>query len=65
MTGKAQRESAKIYQFPAGGRTGLEAERAAWRSAMDPSVPYAKVVCGSSWYHDEAVREADQSEQHK
>lgn len=59
MTAKSQRESAKIYQFPAGGRAGLEAERAAWREAMDPSQPRAKVVFGSGWYHEEAVREAE------
>ena len=53
MTEKPQRESAKIYQFPLGGRAGLEAER----GALDLT-PRADVVCDGSWYHDEAVRAA-------
>jgi hypothetical protein len=58
MTAKSQRESAKIYEFPRGGRAGLEAERAAWRQAQEPQPTVANIVFGSGWYHDEAVREA-------
>jgi hypothetical protein len=57
MTGNSQRESAKIYQFPKGGRAGLEAERAALRQPIEPMLPRAKVVYGAGWYHDEAVRD--------
>jgi hypothetical protein len=59
MTGKLQRESAKIYQFPAGGRAGLEAERNALRNSADPTEPRADIVFGGGWYHDEAVKEAE------
>lgn len=58
MTAKTQRESAKIYQFPQGGRAGLEAERTAWRQAQEPQPTVANIVFGSGWYHDEAVLEA-------
>lgn len=57
MTAKTQRESAKIYQFPKGGRAGLEAERTALRQAQEPQTPVANIVFGSGWYHDEAVLE--------
>lgn len=59
MSERAQRQSAQIYQFPAGGRAGLEAERDAWRKAADTSVPLAHVAFGGSWYHEEAVETAD------
>lgn len=57
MTTNAHRESAKIYQFPAGGRAALgsrrdEAKHA--QNAVDPGV--AKIACAGAWYHDEAVR---------
>ncbi len=58
----APRESATIYQFPAGGRAGLAGQgtapkRAGFagneRFAEMPTIAY-----GGSWYHDEAIREA-------
>lgn len=57
MTEIRQRESAKIYRFPAGGRDGLRAERALRSDAVDTASAQVQVVCGSSWYHDEAVLE--------
>lgn len=59
MTGTPTRESAKIYQFPAGGRDALNAERAGSRFAQDPPLRAAKVVYGSGWYHEAAVLEVD------
>jgi Protein of unknown function (DUF2735) len=50
------KQSAKIYQFPAGGRAGVGGRgdvmvRA--QSSVDPRL--AKVAAGGAWYHDEAV----------
>ena len=56
MTQDHNRGSAKIYQFPAGGRAGArvggdDGEQAASRAALR----FAKAVCGSAWYHEEAI----------
>ncbi len=47
--------SATIYQFPARGRFAVPSGE----SSSDATVRYAKVAAGSSWYHDEAIREAE------
>ena len=60
MTENSHRPSAKIYQFPAGGRAGLVGAREAVRPAVD-AIPdrTAKAVAGSGcWYHEAAVEEA-------
>jgi hypothetical protein len=60
MTTNRTRESARIYQFPAGGRAGLEARRDGPKTAVQPATQNVAVTaCGSGWYHDEAVREAE------
>lgn len=56
MTTNAQRESATIYQFPVGGRTGLVQRGSLDRARGPESLP--NIVYGGSWYHDEAIREA-------
>jgi hypothetical protein len=50
--------SARIYQFPAGGRAALGGRRyGETKSAIDlPRVN--EVVCSGSWYHEEAIRES-------
>ncbi|HEX2841831.1 DUF2735 domain-containing protein [Hyphomicrobium sp.] len=63
MLEKAPHESAKIYQFPIGGRAGfaIQRETAASVSTFKPAPVAAAVACGS-WYHDEAIRqEAEQA----
>jgi hypothetical protein len=52
--------SAKIYQFPAGGRAALGGRRyGETNSASDQaSVPVNETICSSSWYHQEAIDEA-------
>jgi hypothetical protein len=59
MSKSFQLQSAKILQFPAGGRAGFGGRR---DDAM-PAEPFvvaprvAKVVSGA-WYHEEAIEEA-------
>ncbi len=60
MTKNSHRPSAKIYQFPAGGRAALIGAREAARPAVDAKHDrMVKVVVGSGcWYHEAAVEEA-------
>lgn len=58
-------ESAKIYQFPTGGRAGL-AKASNPVSKLDEMERLAstRIAIGGSWYHDVAVQEADKDVQH-
>jgi hypothetical protein len=59
MTANSFQGSAKIYQFPAGGRAGLEGRRYEAKPAGDfASLRVATVTSGSAWYHEEAIQEA-------
>jgi hypothetical protein len=59
-------ESARIYQFPAGGRAALGGKR---YDEFKPAVAQAsshvnEAVCSGSWYHEEAIREAERGHDH-
>ena len=60
MNTNDSQESARIYQFPAGGRAALGGKR--WDEFNSaPAQTFERVneaVCSGSWYHDEAIREA-------
>ncbi len=56
-------ESARIYQFPVGGRAGLSATRetikpAAITGSQQPAVDV------SAWYHAEAIEDAKKGFEH-
>ena len=52
--------SAKIFKFPARGRFAPQPYPDFSRMAADHAVPgVMKTSAATSWYHDEAVREAD------
>jgi uncharacterized protein DUF2735 len=62
MTANSHRGSAKIYQFPAGGRAGLGSRADAARSVAEFAASrVAKVASGSAWYHEEAVQSAERA----
>jgi hypothetical protein len=62
MTANSYRGSAKIYQFPAGGRAALGAPRFEARPAEAfAALRVAKVASGGAWYHEEAVQEAERT----
>jgi hypothetical protein len=62
MREEAQRESAQIFQFPAGGRAALSARRAAPQRSVDlMPARVANVASGAGWYHEDAIREAEQA----
>jgi hypothetical protein len=54
--------SAKIYQFPAGGRAALGDRRYRETRSIEPTASRAsEVLCSSGWYHEEAIRESTPS----
>jgi hypothetical protein len=52
--------SAKIYQFPAGGRSALGGRRYEEAKAVtDLASPRAsEVAVGDAWYHDAAIQDS-------
>ncbi len=49
--------SAKIYQFPVGGRAALMGRRyGETPSQLTPHVN--ETICSGSWYHEEAIQES-------
>ncbi len=61
MMANAQRETATIHQFPVGGRAGNHtglARTDTFKPSANNTAQTATVVCGDSWYHEEAVRDA-------
>jgi hypothetical protein len=52
--------SAKIYQFPAGGRSALASRgRDETKAAADlASSDVSEVASASSWYHEAAIQES-------
>lgn len=59
MTNNQSGQSATIIQFPAGGRAGFLARREQPAPAIQ-----APVVDVNGWYHDEAIREAEDAKKH-
>jgi len=52
--------SAKIYQFPAGGRAALGGRRLEDTKTVTDlaSSRVSEIVYGSSWYHEAAIQES-------
>lgn len=62
MSESILQESAKIYQFPAGGRSALGGRRHDVKPATDVAAPrVANAALGSAWYHEAAIQEADRA----
>lgn len=61
MTDISKQQTAKIYQFPAGGRAGLSIQNDASRGTSDPVQikPHKIVLGGGCWYHEAAMKESD------
>ena len=56
MTASSFEGTAKIYQFPKGGRAGLTSGR--HETKLPETATAQRVVGGGAWYHEEAIREA-------
>ena len=52
--------SAKIYQFPAGGRSALGGRRYdETNSAAEPGSSHVnEAACSGSWYHEAAIQDS-------
>ncbi|MCK1511678.1 DUF2735 domain-containing protein [Bradyrhizobium sp. 190] len=56
--------SAKIYQFPTGGRAALEGRRYG-EAKTELAVPQANFVdCSGSWYHAAAIEDEKSGRDH-
>ena len=59
MTTSLNQESAKIYQFPAGGRAALGGRRYGETKTTDIASALADVsTCSGSWYHEAAIQDS-------
>ena len=57
--------SAKIYQFPAGGRAALGGRRYGETNATDgASAQAGDSACSGSWYHQAAIEESKPGRDH-
>jgi hypothetical protein len=62
MTTSTEQGSARIYQFPVGGRAAVGGRREETVSAASiGSLGVAVVVNSGAWYHDEAIQEAERA----
>jgi hypothetical protein len=61
MNASLSEGSARIYQFPVGGRSGLNGRRQdEIRSGTDLGFSRAtEVAVGGAWYHDAAIQESN------
>ncbi len=67
MTASVQRETAKIYEFPAGGRAGRNSrlgQHLAMTNLEREMALLPNTVYGDSWYHDVAIAEDDKAGSH-
>ena len=58
MSANVNRETARIYQFPAGGRAALGGRSTSEAKPVSEKPRVNEAVCSGSWYHEEAIREA-------
>jgi Protein of unknown function (DUF2735) len=59
MSASLHQGSAKILQFPVGGRAALGGRSFGETKAIDLDTPGVnEALCSDSWYHEEAIRES-------
>ncbi len=59
MTASSFGGTAKIYQFPKGGRAGLSAGRYETTPVDEFALRVPTIASGGAWYHEEAVRDVE------
>jgi hypothetical protein len=57
MTTNLHRGSAKILQFPARVRPLSGGHGDTAKPGENLSSPFARMACGSAWYHEEAIQD--------
>lgn len=60
MTMSVSLPSAKIYQFPVGGRRSLPG----YRTEAQPAADQAPRMAITGWYHEAAIEEAQRGSEH-
>jgi hypothetical protein len=58
MSANLNQGSARIYQFPAGGRAALGGRSYGEAKSVADVPRVNEAICSSSWYHEEAIRDA-------
>jgi hypothetical protein len=58
MSANPNQGTARIYQFPAGGRAALGGRSANEAKSVTETPRVNEAMCSGSWYHEEAIREA-------
>jgi hypothetical protein len=61
MTTSHDRGSAEIYQFPPRGRFALDRRDESKAAASIASTCLATIAFSGSWYHEEAIQEAERA----
>ena len=57
MSTNLNQGSARIYQFPAGGRAALGGRSYREAKSVSETPRVNEATCSGSWYHEEAIRE--------
>jgi hypothetical protein len=57
--------TAKIFQFPVGGRAAIGPRQNGSGAIVDATTPRVnEASCGSGWYHEAAIEEAKRTGEH-
>ena len=64
MNTSVNQESAKIYQFPAGGRSALGGRRYGEAKSELAAPPANLAACSDSWYHAAAIEDEKNGRDH-
>ena len=59
MTDNAQRQTARIIQFPVKAHAAKTGHKASGRKMAELPAQVAPVEFGSGWYHDDAIQDAE------
>jgi hypothetical protein len=58
MSANPNHGSARIYQFPVGGRAAVSQRSYGGAKSVAEMPRVHEALCSGSWYHEEAIREA-------
>ncbi|MBR0692897.1 DUF2735 domain-containing protein [Bradyrhizobium lablabi] len=64
ITSGLNQGSAKIYQFPSGGRAALGGRPYSERTALELAAQVETASCSDSWYHQAAIDDANRGQDH-
>ena len=64
MNTGANQGSARIYQFPTGGRSALGGRRYGEAKGESAAPPANLAACGDSWYHAAAIEDDKSGRDH-